>query len=36
MFAQFEEVNLLTKTCNDAESGDESDDDSIMTPLLSK
>ena len=23
--AQFEEGNILTKTCNDAESGDESD-----------
>ena len=29
-FAQFEEVNILTKTCNDAESGDESDNKSIM------
>ena len=32
-FSQFEEGNVLTKTCNDAESGD---DDSIMSPLLSK
>ena len=30
---QFEEGNILTKTCNDVGSGD---DDSIMTPLLSK
>ena len=30
-FAQFEEGNILTKTFNDAESGDESDDESIMT-----
>ena len=29
-FAQFEEGNILTKTCNDAESGDESDNESIM------
>ena len=28
--AQFEEGNILTKTCNDAESGDESDNKSIM------
>ena len=26
-FAQFEEENILTKTCNDAESGDESDNE---------
>ena len=26
-FTQFEEWNILTKTRNDAESGDESDDD---------
>ena len=25
MFTQFEEGNILTKTCNDEESGDESD-----------
>ena len=24
-FAQFDEVNILTKTCNDAESDDEPD-----------
>ena len=29
-FAQFEEGNILTKTCNDAESGDYSDNESIM------
>ena len=33
MFAQFEEENILTKTRNDAESGD---DDSIMPLLLSE
>ena len=33
MFAHFEEVNILTKTRNDVESGD---DDSIMPPLLSE
>ena len=31
MFAQFDEGNILTKTRNYAESGD---DDSIMPPLL--
>ena len=35
-FAQFEEGNLLTKTRNNAEISDESDDDSIMSPLLSE
>ena len=29
-FTQFEEGNILTKTCNKAESGDESDKKSIM------
>ena len=29
-FAQSEEGNSLTETCNDAESGDESDNESIM------
>ena len=33
-FTQFEEGDLLTKTRNDAESGDKSDEDSIMPPLL--
>ena len=27
MFAQFEEGNILTKTCNNAESGDKSDNE---------
>ena len=35
-FGKFEEGNILTKTRNDAESGDKSDDDSIMTQLLSE
>ena len=30
MFAQFEEGNILAKTRNDSESGDESDNESIM------
>ena len=29
-FAQFEEGNILTKTRNDAQSGDESDNESIV------
>ena len=29
-FTQFEEGNILTETCNNAESGDESDNESIM------
>ena len=36
MFVQFEEGDLLSETCNDTESGDKSDDDSIMPPLISK
>ena len=35
-FAQFEEGYLLSKTRKDAESGDESNGDSIMSPLLSE
>ena len=35
-FTKFEEGNILTKTLNDAESGDESYDYSIMPPLLNK
>ena len=35
-FAQFEEGGLLSETCNYAESGYESDDNSIMPPLLRK
>ena len=29
-FAQFEEGDILTETCNDAESSDESNNESIM------
>ena len=36
MFTQFEEGNLLSETSEYGESGDETDDDSIMPPLLSK
>ena len=35
-FAQFEEGDILTKTCNNAESSDEYDDNSVMPTLLSK
>ena len=35
-FAQFEEGDLLSETHNDAESGDESDDNAIMQPLISE
>ena len=35
-FTQFEEGNILTKTQNYAKSGDKSDDNSIMPPLLSE
>ena len=35
-FAQFEEGDLLSDTREYAESGDKSDDDSIMLPLLCK
>ena len=31
---QIEEGNILTKTRNDSKSGDESDDNSTITPLL--
>ena len=34
MFTQFEEGNILTKTRNDAEIGDKSDDNSIISPRL--
>ena len=30
MYAQFEEGNILTKTSNDVESSDESDNESVM------
>ena len=33
-FTQFEEVNSVSETRNDAESGEKYDDDSIMQPLL--
>ena len=36
MFTQFEEGNILTKTRNYVESGDESNDDSIIPPLISE
>ena len=35
-FTQFEEGDLLSKTCDDAKSGDKSDDDSIIPPLISE
>ena len=35
-FAQFEEGNIITKTCNDAENGDDSNENSILPPLMSK
>ena len=35
-FTQFEEGDILPKTRNNAESGDESNDDSILPPLLSE
>ena len=34
MFAHFEEGNLVSETCNDVESSDESDEDSIMPRLI--
>ena len=35
-FAQFEEADLLSETCNDVESSDKSDNISIIPPLISK
>ena len=35
-FTQFEEVGLLSETCDNAEIGDKSDEDSIMPPLISE
>ena len=35
-FTQFEEGDIWTKNCNNAEISDESNDDSIIPPLLSK
>ena len=34
IFAQFEEGNVLSETRDDTESGNESDDDSTMPPLI--
>ena len=34
-FLQFEEGNLLSKTRNGKESGDKSDDDSNIPPIIS-
>ena len=36
MFTQFEEGTKLSETRNDAEKGDETYDDSIMSPILSE
>ena len=36
MSVQFKERKLLSETCEDPESDDESDNNSIMPPLLSK
>ena len=36
MFAQFEQGNLLSETRDNAESGNKSDEDSIMPTLMSK
>ena len=33
-FAQFEEGNILTKTCNNTESGDESDSESLVGAVV--
>ena len=35
-FAHFEEGGLLSETRDDTESGDKSDDNSIMPPLISE
>ena len=35
-FAQFKEGNLLSQTRDDAESGEKSDDDSIVPPIIIK
>ena len=35
-FTHFEEGDLLSETCDDAESGDEYDDNLIMPTLISK
>ena len=36
MFEQFEEGNLISKSCNGTESGDKYDDNSTITPLISE
>ena len=36
MFAQFEKGNLFSEIYYDAKSGDKSDDDSIIPPIISK
>ena len=36
MFTQFEEGNKLSKTRNNAESGDKSDENSLIPPLLNE
>ena len=36
MFTQFEEGNLISETCDDMESGDKYNDNSIMPPLISE
>ena len=35
-FTHFEERDLLSETCEDAENGDEYDYESIITPLISE
>ena len=35
-FTQFEEVGLLSETCDNAEIGDKSDEDSIIPLLISE
>ena len=35
-FSQFEEGDLLSESRNNAESGDKSDENSIMPPLISE
>ena len=34
-FSHFEKGDLVSKTCNDAEISDKSDDNSIMPPVMS-
>ena len=35
-FTHFEDGNLLSKSCNDTESSNESDEDSTLPPLISE